>query len=127
MTKKKTPNKQNEKQSGKKKDSSIPQVFKPTKGPGEAGESSSVPQVFKSKEVKVWEQHPRFPDLLPVGMNNLSLRYCATIFKQLAADFELIIESRTLESREYENAVCQGARQKLDDLIAFLKENGLVK
>ena len=79
--------------------------------------------IFKEKNLVLWNG-PDMPDLMPRGfatMNNLDLRYTATLMKQLSADIELLIESRTLSDRTYEHTISDNAQMKLDDIINTLR------
>ena len=78
--------------------------------------------IFKEKNLVLWNG-PDMPEPMPIGfasMNNLDLRYTATLMKQLSADIELLIESRTLPDRTYEHTISDNAQMKLDDIINTL-------
>lgn len=97
-------------------------IKKATKKPAQKPASKTAP-VFKEKNLVLWNG-PEMPEALPRGfatMNNLDLRYAATLMKQLAADIELMIEARTLPDHTYEHTISDNAQMKLDDILTLLR------
>jgi hypothetical protein len=97
-------------------------VKKAAKKPAQKPTPKAAP-VFKEKNLVLWNG-PEMPEALPRGfatMNNLDLRYAATLMKQLAADIELMIEARTLPDHTYEHTISDNAQMKLDDILTLLR------
>ncbi len=97
-------------------------VKKAAKKPAKKAAPKAAP-VFKDKNLVLWNG-PDMPELMPRGfatMNNLDLRYTATLMKQLAADIELLMEARTLPDRTYEHTISDNAQMKLDDIFVTLR------
>lgn len=65
-------------------------------------------------------QHAQYPDLLP--LDNVELRYAASLMKHIIADIEVVLEARTAGDRDYENAISDGIRQNISDLKAYIEE-----